>query len=286
MQENAVNHSDLVAAKDLTDAKIRRTQTSMLYDQLPQGLAATVFNSSLMAWTLSAVIPSKPLILWMSVMVSLCFARYATLKRFRREDVDLFDDKKWRKIFKVSATATAIAWGIAGFLLFPESSHQHQAFIGFVLAGMAAGASSSMAADDKIYRIYLLVVVAPYLVQLLLEGSPVNVAMAAMGCAFLAAMSISSRKTARVTQDALRLKFENQHLLTELSQQSQSLRVANDSLTGENNERQKSEAALREALEQVKISARAKSQFLANMSHEIRTPDERRVRHDRPLDAD
>ncbi len=272
MLENAEDHSVRLAAADLIDAKIRRTQTSMLYDQLPQGLVATVFNSSLMAWTLSAVIPASPLILWMSVMVSLCVARYATLKQFRREDLDSFDDVKWRKIFKVSATATAIAWGAAGFLLFPDNSHQHQAFIGFVLAGMAAGASSSMAADDRIYRIYLLMVVAPYLGQLLLEGSPVNMAMAAMGCAFLAAMSISSRKTARITHDALRLRFENQDLLTELSQQSETLRLTNVSLTGENNERQKSEAALRVALEEVKISARAKSRFLANMSHEIRTP--------------
>jgi two-component system, sensor histidine kinase and response regulator len=272
MQEYAANHPVLLAAADVTEAKIRRTQTSMLYDQLPQGLAATVFNSTLMAWALSAVIPATPLILWMSIMVSLCVYRYVTLKRFRREDVDAFDDTKWRKIFKVSATATAIAWGAAGFLLFPDSSTQHQALIGFVLAGMAAGASSSMAADDRIYRIYLFIVIVPYLTQLLLEGSTVNVAMAAMGGAFLAAMSISSRKTARVTHDALRLKFENQHLLTELSQQAEQLRVANELLTGENAERQKSESALREALDDVKTSARAKSQFLANMSHEIRTP--------------
>ena len=109
MQENAVKHSILLAAKDLTDTKIRRTQTAMLYDQLPQGLAATVFNSSLMAWTLSAVIPATQLILWMSVIVSICVARYATFKRFQRENCDVFDDVKWRKIFKVSATAAAIA---------------------------------------------------------------------------------------------------------------------------------------------------------------------------------
>ena len=272
MQEYSVNRTVHLAAQDLTDAKIRRAQIRMLYDQLPQGLIATVFNSSLLAWTLSAVVPTTPLIFWMGVMVSLCIVRYLTLKEFRREDVNSFDEKKWRTVFLAFATATAAAWGAAGFFLFPDSSHQHQAFVGFVLAGMAAGASSSMAADDKIYRVYLLLAVAPYLVQLLAEGSPVNVAMAAMGCAFLAAMGISSLKTARVTHDALRLRFENQDLLTELSQQSETLRLTNVSLTDENNERQKSEVALREALEEVKISARAKSQFLANMSHEIRTP--------------
>ena len=260
------------AAAAAMDVKVRRTQISILFNQLPQGLIATLVNSSLMAWILLAVVPQSTVMAWTAVVFSLCALRFVTLKKFRAEDAKTFDAQKWHRIFLLGATATAISWGAAGALLFPESSYQHQAFIGFVLAGMAAGASGSMAADDKIYRIYLSLAIVPYMMRLTMEGQSINLAMAAMCLAFVAAMSLSARKNTRAIVESMRLRFENQDLLQELSRQTDAGRRANELLTRENEERQKTEAALIKAMEEVNASARTKSQFLANMSHEIRTP--------------
>ncbi len=260
------------AAAEAMDLKIQRTQISILYNQLPQGLIATAVNSSLMAWILLAVVPQSTITIWTAVMFGLCALRYVALKKFLAEDPNAFDASKWGRIFQGGATATALTWGAAGAFLFPETSYQHQAFIGFVLAGMAAGASGSMAADDKIYRIYLALAIAPYMVRLVIEGQSLNLAMAAMCLAFIAAMGLSARKNTRAIVESMRLRFQNQDLLDELSQQTEENRRANESLSKENEERQKTEAALLLAMDEVKAAARTKSQFLANMSHEIRTP--------------
>ncbi|MGL4396412.1 MAG: response regulator [Hyphomicrobium sp.] len=254
--------------------EIRRTQVAMLYEQLPLGLAATLVNALLLSIILSEVVPTTLTSGWLSLIVIVSAGRMVLLKRFRSASATATsaEFELWHTRFFLGAAASALVWGLSGVLLFPTESYQHQAFIGFVLAGMAAGASGSMAADDRVFRCFLVVTVAPYMIRLALAGSPVNLAMATMCLAFIAALSVSSRKTSRVTTDALRLRYENRELLADLSETAEQLRAANVSLLSENSERRRTESELIEAKRAAEDAATTKTQFLANMSHEIRTP--------------
>ena len=165
------------AQTQVTALKVERIQVSMLYEQLQQGLIATVINAAAMAWILSSAVDKVMTGIWFGLMASVSAARLLLLRRYNAESQVTIDVGLWHNRFKVGAIVSAILWGSAGVLLFPGLSTQHQAFIGFVLAGMAAGAAGSMVADDKAFRTFLIISIGPYLLRLTMEGQAVNLAM-------------------------------------------------------------------------------------------------------------
>jgi two-component system, sensor histidine kinase and response regulator len=254
------------------DTRVRLTLLQLLFDQLPKGLAATALNASLLAYITSSVIKGPAPKVWLGAMLVICVCRAASLNNFRRHGQFSNDYARWRNAFAAGAIATGGLWGLAGILLFSAESYQHQAFIGFILAGMAAGAAGSMSAHDKIFRAYLILAIAPYVVRLLIEGSDVNLAMAAMGAAFIAVVGMTAKRNTAVTRDALRLRFVNDELAHDLERTVTRRQAANDALQNEIASHQKTMHSLELAVEDAKASVTAKSRFLANMSHEIRTP--------------
>jgi PAS domain S-box-containing protein len=68
------------------------------------------------------------------------------------------------------------------------------------------------------------------------------------------------------------LRQSNDELEERVSKRTAELRLLNDALHLENEERRRTEAKLKSAKEAADAANKAKSEFLANMSHEIRTP--------------
>ncbi|MBL8881760.1 MAG: response regulator [Hyphomicrobium sp.] len=254
------------------EAAVSRATVALLYKQLPHGLLASVVNSALLVWILADVVDVATLTAWLFLMFSVSAVRYALVLGFRSEAAQSIDIAKWRAYFFHTAAVTAALWGIAGVALFPAGSTQHQAYIGFVLAGMAAGASGTMAADDRIYRIYVLVTITPYMMRLALEGTPMTFAMSIMAAVFVMGMGMASRRNAKATRESMTLRFANADLARDLETTIERLQKTNAAYQEAIEENQRNLVSLEHAVEEAKASTEAKSQFLANMSHEIRTP--------------
>ncbi|MEQ1715206.1 MAG: response regulator [Hyphomicrobium sp.] len=272
-QSRAARHAcSMGEAPPAVQGDVARTSIAMLYNQLPQGLAVTLVNSSLVVWILRDAVDHATLTLWLSLLICICAARYALVLSFRNEPAGEFDSERWHSYFSYAALAGATMWGAAGVALFPEQSTEHQAFIGFVLAGMTAGASGTMTTDDKIYHSYLVISIAPFMLRLAVHATPISVAMSFMCLTFIIGMMIASRNNAKATLDALRLRFVNADLAHDLEKTIERLQAMNEAYQGVLAKNQQTLVSLEHAAEQARASTEAKSQFLANMSHEIRTP--------------
>jgi signal transduction histidine kinase/DNA-binding response OmpR family regulator len=261
-----------VGSGPCADEKVKLIQLQLLYSQLPMGVCVTVVNASLLVYILSDVVAGPLVILWLAAVMAACTFRVATAVAFRKLPLMEINYTKWRNIFTVGALTTASLWGFAGIGLFPSDSYQHQAFIGFVLAGMAAGASGSMAAHDRIFRIFLLLTISPYMIRLGMQGAPINIAMALMCAAFIIGLGVAARRNTSVSRDSVRLRFINDDLAHDLEKTVNRYQETNNALHAEISNHQRTTSSLEQAVHDAEASVRAKSRFLANMSHEIRTP--------------
>lgn len=257
---------------DPIDESLERAALEQLFENLPQALIATIVNSSLLVFVLSPLVTPPSLIIWLSLMYAVTASRFALVMGYRFETSKKIDRKRWHRYFFTGAALTAALWGVAGTVLFPTQSLEHQVFVGFVLAGMTAGASISMAADEKVRRCCLLVALVPYTLSLAAEAAATHLAMVTICVTFIITTELASRKNSKTIRDALRLRFVNATLATDLERTLSPLQSANAGRQDIISEPQKTLQSFEYAAREAKASTNAMSQCLTNLSHEIRMP--------------
>ena len=96
------------AQTQVTALKVERIQVSMLYEQLQQGLIATVINAAAMTWILSSVVDKAMTGIWFGLMASISATRWLLLRRYNAESQVTIDVGLWHNRFKAGAIASAI----------------------------------------------------------------------------------------------------------------------------------------------------------------------------------
>ncbi|MBI5741398.1 MAG: PAS domain S-box protein [Nitrospirae bacterium] len=229
-------------------------QVRLLYKIAPVGLIASLINSAVLALILRNVAPHNALLAWFTCIVLITTARFAQLGKFRRASAEPSDYRKWGLRFVAGAAASGAAWGCAVVFLFPETSFPHQAFLAFVLGGMAIGAAGAYSVVMEAFIAYAALSLTPLIVRFLSFGDDIHLAMGGMSLLFLVLITGIAYRISRVTVASLRLRFENSSLVTYLSSAKDDLEKLNKELSCEIAERKKAEGELmlqREGLEEL-----------------------------------
>jgi len=129
-----------------------------------------VVTAALLLVTIVPQTPPGRVLLWTGLLVPALLARGLLFYQFRR--CPPATDASVRRVhnrFVVIVGLGGVAYGLAGVLLFPADDPTLQMFIVFVIAGMAAGAPSTLAASWRATMAYLFGMVAPVTVVLFLQ---------------------------------------------------------------------------------------------------------------------
>ncbi|MCW9012254.1 MAG: ATP-binding protein [Gammaproteobacteria bacterium] len=250
--------------------KIWREQVKMVSEN------AVVSNviSLILALLLSVVLwkdsPRIVLVGWlvfMSAVASLRFMMQFLDKRDygTEQSHDLFN--RW---LLIAILLTACGWGAAANLLFPVDPVK-QLMMGFVLAGIAAGAVPVLAPIIKVYYAYVLLLLLPLSVRML-ELGDAYAWLSLLVILFAAGMGNAARQVNKSMMSTLELRFHNESIVKFMSQARNESEDLNEELAAEIESRKRIEKELQKAKEQAETANKTKSEFLANMSHEIRTP--------------
>src|SRR5262249_3792165 len=171
----------------------------------------------------------------------------------------------------------------------PRAAAVHHVFPVFLLGGMAAGAVAVLAVVPAAYAAFAVTALTPLSVRLLLQEGQPGAAMGVLSLVFLGFLLAVARRVHEAITEALTLRLDNLDLVNTLSLSEQRTATANCALPQEVAERQRIEAALREAsatLEQ-RVAERTAELAHANttLQQEVRqrTWAEAALQHERDL---
>ncbi len=234
--------------------EIAAEQVRLLYRQMPSALLATVLVSVAMAAALWDVVAHSSLIVWLGLTAIVCVVRYLLLVLFREYRPSIEALEGWGWWFVAMTVCAGATWGLAGALLATESG-LHQAFIGFVLAGISAGAVSTLASHPMAYTAFILPAVLPFAVTMLLMGERVHFAMGAMALLFISMMMVVAGRVGASIEQSLRLRFRNLGLVDDLSVTNARLTQLNSALETEVSERRAAQTVLRKSETKLRLHA-------------------------------
>jgi len=203
------------------DLQIRKEQVRLLYRPSLNAAIASAIAAGFLAFIQWPAIDHNFILIWLACMSLVIGARVLTFFTFFKSDPGIYETKLWENLSVSIAIFAAIAWGSAGIFLFPDGDFERQAGTIAILAGMSAGAVTTLSALRRPVFIFLPTVMLPITVHLFIEATDVTISLAIMCIVYLIFLGLSARHTysTHLQNITLRIKSRNEE---------QSLRVSEE----------------------------------------------------------
>jgi diguanylate cyclase (GGDEF)-like protein len=198
--------------------KVHIELIDILYNQIIYMLWAEAFAGTLILAILWWNSPNKILILsWYFGMIFLTgIPRYYIAKKYARASNEHKRCKGWEKSLMFMLFITGIGWSFAGTVLLPTDSRMNQAFVLFLLVGVAAAANPFYSPVKKIYATFLIPTLFFSAFFLLIKGTNYAVFTGIALTAFGMLMLITSVISSELISNSLLLRFKNLELTKNL----------------------------------------------------------------------
>ena len=222
-----------------------RAEQVRLYDaNLLPSLVGSLVVAALLVTVQWGAVTTQRLLGWSACIGLILGARVLVWFVQRRRRDQARDDSARLLWLRLAVAGTGLVWGLAGVVLFAAHDLQHQVFLAFVLAGVAAGSLTITAFDLAAALTFALLTLAPLSVRLFASGESVQIAMADMVLLFMAFIALSGLRAHRNLRETVALRsaesartetlLRSQQRLQELSEQltrkTQALELTLDSM--------------------------------------------------------
>lgn len=191
-----------------TKTPILHEQVQLLYAALPLSILATFINGSILVYIERTVIPTKALIIWFSCLSIAMLFRGIIYLLHKFEKPWSIHDGRWYNLNIVGVTLAALAWAGTSIFLYPSDSIAHQAFLGLVIAGMSAGAISTLTHSKPAITIFLSGLLLPLAAQFFLQATEFGIAMGSMVILYYVILSSTAIKTFNNSYQNIELRFK------------------------------------------------------------------------------
>jgi diguanylate cyclase (GGDEF)-like protein/PAS domain S-box-containing protein len=199
--------SSLLNSKTLQRA-FELEKLRLLCEGIPSSIAASTALAVIVGATQSLVIPYGVTAGWVALVVIVNLSRLFGVRQYKKDIAANKVQADTLRSVRLGVLMGGLAWGTAGFLLFPANSTTYQIYLAFALVGLTAGGIIAYAIDIKCAYDYILPALLPFLVRLLIEGDWIHVSMALTVVLFLAFIVVSIRRINANLTENITLKIQ------------------------------------------------------------------------------
>ena len=189
-------------------AGILLEQARVLFNQVPFSVNAILANSLLLAYVQWEVTSHRSILGWLALMAVVSVARFWQYFRFRRANPAPTEGRHWYRQALYSSLLSAFAWGAGGILLFPPDSFAHQLFLILVIAGISAGAVTTLSSVFPVLVLFLALNLAPMALRFLLQEGELEKIIGGMLLFFMSMLMLSARRLNRMIHETLAARQE------------------------------------------------------------------------------
>ena len=213
-----------------TAATVHAEQIRTLYHQSLVIVAVNPLNAAIVATVLWPSANHRLLIAWVAAMTAVTLVRAVMRHRYFSAQPSIDEHVIWARYLMWSALATGLLWGLGGATFYDTRGLVPQLLPVFVIGGMVAGASGTLALHLPACLAFTTSAILPVAVRMFAEADRVHVAMGVLAIVFGVAMSLLAAHSNRAISEAFRLRVKNQDLLSQLSAAQVSLEQTNQTL--------------------------------------------------------
>ena len=209
--------------------KVFARSVAALYEQAPKILAANVINAVIVVAVLWGRVDDRVAFGWLAAMAAMVGIRWALGLGFSPGGAPSAM-ARWARRFALGSGISGIIWGVGAAILFVPDDPATQVLLAFVVGGMTAGASSSVASHLPAFYAFLVPAIAPLAIRFAAVGDRFHWGMFAMLTLFGLLMSMIGKTTHRTLVESFRLSFVNDTLVERLGDAHQELEGVNVAL--------------------------------------------------------
>ncbi|MFA6136483.1 MAG: EAL domain-containing protein [Sulfurimonas sp.] len=144
--------------------------TSIAYERLKLSSFAVIVNATILSLFLYGHVENGLLLFWYFSILTVSLFRFASSLYYQRNK-EIFSNKKWKQIFYTMLLISSLLIGFTPFFFFVQNSYQHQSILMIIIAGLTAGAISSLSSLLRAVQLFLVLALIPLILQLFLQNT-------------------------------------------------------------------------------------------------------------------
>ena len=203
--------------------EILAEQLKQLFVALKFSVVGSTLVATVILVTLFQSVETVYMVSWYLLILTVSVLRLVSVRMFLRSSEEKIDISKWEKVFTAGLIASALSWSICCLFILLEVDGVEQLVISLAIAGVCAGAVSSLSAKIKMLVMFVAPVLSSYAFVFLSLSSDYN-AIAMLSVVFALVLISGGKRMYENTYQNIYLSLLSQKQAKELSKSEQRFR--------------------------------------------------------------